>query len=105
MDNIKFLGYCADGTLKMALKTRKKHGTLEDFYKSVNQMSSSGCSCCRKETHKLYCIQPVGLPIKPTILSLCDECIRQLPEALTIINLSGKGSPPLLIDKIYESEV
>jgi hypothetical protein len=105
MDNIKFLGYSADGTFKNALKTRKKHGTLEDFYNKVNQASSNCCSCCKQENITLYAVQPVGLPIKPTVLSICYECLKLLPKELTVINLSGKGSPPLLIDRQYESEV
>lgn len=101
-NNTKFLGYCLDGTFKNALKTRKKHGTLKDFYEAVNQAS---CSCCKKETIILYAVQPVELPIKPTVLSLCIECLKSLPMELTVINLDSGGAPPLLINKIYESEV
>ena len=105
-DNIKFVGYSADGTLKQALKNRKYTMDLKDFYNAVNQASSSGCSCCKQDDVKVYCIQLVGLaPIKPTVLSLCDECLKSLPIELTVINLSSKGSPPLLIDRQYESEV
>lgn len=106
MDNIKFLGYSADGTFKKALKNRENPMKLETFYNVVNQVTSSGCcSCCNQEVI-VYAVQPVSLPIKTTVLSLCTECLRSLPVELEVINLSSKGAPPLLIDKIYsDSEV
>ncbi len=105
MDNIKFLGYSADGTLKQALKNREKPMYLETFYDAVNQTTDSNCCSCCKQEVTIYAVQPVSLPIKPTVLSLCAECISKLPMELTAINLSGNGAPPLLVDKIYESEV
>jgi len=105
MDNIKFLGNSADGQFKAALRHRKTPIELEAFYNAVNQVSN-GCCSCYKQDVKVFAVQPVGLPIKATVLSLCDECLRSLPMELTVINISGKGSPPLLIDKIYgDSEV
>lgn len=98
MDNsIKFIGYFADGSLKQALKNRKNPMALETFYNAVNQ-ASNGCSCCKKEDAKVYAIQPVGIPqIKPTMLSICDECCSKLPTALKVINLDSNGTPPTLI--------
>lgn len=103
--DIKFVGYSDAGTLKQALKHRTYNISLEDFYSAVSQDSSNCCSCCKQENITLYCVQPVSLPIKHTALSMCYECLKSLPIQLTVINLSGKGAPPLLIDRIYESKV
>ena len=78
---------------------------LETFYNAVNQSTTSGCCSCCKQEVIVYAVQPVGLPIKPTVLSLCVECARRIPVALEVINLSSKGAPPLLVDKIYSSVV
>ncbi len=51
--NIKFLGHSSDGQLKQALKHRNYSMDLKEFYNAVNQTTSSGCSCCKQETHKL----------------------------------------------------
>lgn len=104
-NNIKFLGYASDFNLKQALKHRKYTMSLKDFYNNVNQTTSSGCSCCKQDGVKVYCILPVGLPIKPIALSLCAECLQSLPMALTVINLDSNGAPPTLIYRQYESEV
>lgn len=61
MDNIKFLGYFSDGTLKKACKQCKNPTSLDTFYNAV---------------------QPVELPIKSAVLSLCVECLSSLPLAL-----------------------
>jgi hypothetical protein len=103
--NIKFVGYSDAGTMKNALNHRTYTVNLETFYNAVNQDSSGCCSYCKQETHKLYCIQPVSLPIKHTALSMCYECLKSLPIELTVINIDSNGSPPLLIDRQYESEV
>lgn len=106
MDNIKFLGYSADGTFKKALRNRKNHMNLETLYKAVNEDTISGCCSCCKQDNIVYAVQPVGIPqIKTTALSICDECASRLPVELTIINLDSNGAPPALIYKIYESEV
>lgn len=101
-NNIKFVGYSADGTMKTALKHRDNPIKLDTFYNAVNQDSSNCCSCCKKENIILYAILPVGLPIKATALSLCDECLRSLPVELTVINIDSNGAPPQLIDRKYE---
>jgi hypothetical protein len=99
-NNIRFVGYCADGTLRQALKHRKYAMNLKDFYNAVNQ-ASSGCSCCKQDDVKVYCMQPVGLLIKQTVLSLCVNCIsNKLPIELTIINIDSNGAPPLLISRV-----
>lgn len=104
--NIKFMGYSGDGQLKRVLKHRNYSMDLETFYNAVNHTTNSGCSCCKQDTSDLYCIQPVSLPIKPTVLSLCVECLESLPSGLSVINISGRGAPPQLIDSIYvQSEV
>lgn len=103
--NIKFVGYSSDGTMKNALKHRTYNTSLETFYGAVNQDSSGCCSCCKHDDVKVYCIQPVSLPIKATALSMCYECLKSLPIELTVINLDSDGAPPLLIDRMYESEV
>lgn len=111
MDNnnnlsINFMGHSADGRLKDTLKHRNYNMDLETFYKSVNQTTNTGCSCCKQDTTDLYCIQPISLPIKPTVLSLCVECLKSLPLGLSVINLSGRGAPPQLTDNIFiQSEV
>lgn len=103
MDNtnisIKFVGNFADGQLKAALKHRTYNISLEDFYNSVNQPSSSGCSCCKQDDVNLYCILPVELPIKQTTLSMCDRCLQALPIELTVINIDSVGCPPTLISR------
>lgn len=97
MDNIKFLGYSADGTIKKALRNRKNPMSLETFYTAVNQATIGGCSCCKHDA-KVYCIQPVGIvQIKATALSLCIECLRSLPTELEVINIDSNGAPPALI--------
>jgi len=103
--NITFVGYSSDGTMKQALKNRKYNINLEDFYNAVNT-TGSGCSCCKQEDVNVYAVQPVGIPqIKPSILSICSDCLQSLPIELTVINLDSHGAPPLLIDRTYESEV
>lgn len=94
MDNIKFLGYFADGTFKKACKRRENPTILDTFYNAVNQATASGC--CKQEVI-VYAVQPVELPIKPTVLSLCVGCLSSLPLALEVINLSSHGAPPLLV--------
>lgn len=101
--NIKFMGYSDAGTLKQALKSRNFNMNLATFYKSVNQTTNSGCSCCKQDNVNLYCIQPISLPIKPVVLSLCVECLKSLPLELTIINIESNGAPPALISRTYES--
>lgn len=103
--SINFVGNFADGQLKAALKHRKYNLSLETFYNAVNQSTTDGCSCCKKENVVIYAVVPVGLPIKPTVLSLCDECIQALPIELTVINLDSNGCPPTLISRQIESKV
>ncbi|MBC2581775.1 hypothetical protein [Clostridium sp. DJ247] len=97
MDNIKFLGYFADGTFKKACKQRENPTSLDTFYNAVNQATASGCCSCCKQEVIVYAVQPVELPIKPAVLSLCVECLSSLPIALEVINLSSHGAPPLLV--------
>ena len=99
--SVKFLGHSGDGQLKQALKNRNYNMDLATFYKSVNQTTTCGCCCCKQDTTDLYCIQPISLPIKPAVLSLCVECLKSLPLGLSVINLNGRGAPPQLIDSIY----
>lgn len=99
--NIKFVGYSDGGTLKQALKNRNYNMDLETFYNAVNQTTTCGCSCCKQDTVNLYCIQPISLPIKPTVLSLCVECLQSLPLILTVIGVDCGGSPPQLVDRKY----
>ncbi|MDR3597093.1 hypothetical protein [Clostridium sp.] len=98
--NISFVGY-AGGSMKKALKNRTYAIHLEDFYKAVNQDTTSGCcSCCKKETI-IYAILPVLLPIKATALSICYECLRSLPLELTVTGVDCNGAPAQLIDRKY----
>lgn len=105
MNNTKSIGNSADGQFKVALKARESSVKLETFYNAVNQASSSNCcSCCSKET-LVYAVKTGLLPIKPTIINLCGECLASLPNELSVINLNSIWSPPLLIYKTTESEV
>ncbi len=101
--SINFVGYAGGHSMKKALKNRTYAINLEDFYKAVNQdtTSSGCCSCCKQENIILYAIQPVLMPIKATALSLCDECLRSLPLELTVIGVDCNGAPPQLIDRKY----
>jgi hypothetical protein len=88
--------------MKNALKHRTYDINLDEFYDKVNQTTSSGCcSCCKKET-TIYAIQPVLLPIKAKVLSICDECLKSLPFELTVIGVDCNGAPPQLIDRKYD---
>lgn len=88
----------------MNVTNKKNPMTLEDFFNAVNQDSDyKYCSCCKKET-LVYAIKTGVLPIKPTIINVCGECLEVLPEELSIINHDKIGSPPVLIYKI-KSEV
>jgi len=104
MDTIKFLGYSADGSFKNAYKHRENPIELETFFNAVNQVTSSGCSCCRQDV-RVFAIQPVGIvQIKPTVLSLCTECLRSLPQELEVINIDSNGATPALIYRIARCE-
>jgi len=102
-NNIKFVGFSADGQFKKAYKQRENPMSLESFCTAVNQpTTSSCCSCCRQDV-KVFAVQPVGVAqIKTIILSLCYECLKSLPAELEIINIDSNGAPPALI---YGSEV
>jgi hypothetical protein len=96
--DIKFIGYSADRQLRKACNQRENPMELKNFYNAVNQDTASGCSCCKKDTVRVYAIQPVGIPqIKPSVLSLCAECLRSLSTDLMVINIDSNGAPPALI--------
>lgn len=96
-NNIKFVGFSADGQFKMAYKHRESPMSLEAFYGAVNQATAGGCCCCKKDV-RVYCIYPVGIvQIKTKVLSLCCECLRSLPKELEVINIDSNGSPPTII--------
>ena len=106
MDNIRFVGYFADGQFKQALKNRENPMELETFFTTVNQGAVGGCCCCMQQEVRVYAIYPVGLQqIKQSVLSLCTECLKSLPVELEVINIDSNGAPPALIYKIYSSEV
>jgi hypothetical protein len=105
-NNIKFLGYGADGLFQKACKQRENPMNLQCFFNAVNQDTTNGCcSCCKQDGVVVYAVMQWGLPIKPNSLSLCVNCVRKLPLALKVHNLGSNGAPPMLGYKINNSEV
>lgn len=72
---------------------------LDALWDTVNQSTSSGCSCCKREV-RAYAVHNWITKIKQEILSLCVECARKLPVKLELINLYANGVPVAIRVKI-----